>query len=59
MNFKECVRDGFLADVGDKDVNKAKELFAFAEHKLLFWKEVEETDLRFARESGKCVYLFL
>ena len=42
MNFNECVRDGFLSETGEKDLNKAKELFAFSQHKLSFWKEVEE-----------------
>ncbi len=42
MNFNDCIRENILTETGEKDSNKAQELFAFAQHKLLFWKEVEE-----------------
>ena len=47
MNFNECLHDGFLAETGEKELNKAKELFAFAQHKLSFWKEVEEKSQKY------------
>lgn len=42
MNFKECIAEGFLTETGEKEINKAKELLALAEHKLAFWEEVED-----------------
>lgn len=42
MNFKECIRDGMLAETGEKDFHKASELLYLAQHKSLFWKEVED-----------------
>ncbi len=41
MNFNECLREGFLAETGEVDVNKAQEVLALTEHKISFWKEVE------------------
>ena len=42
MNFKECIAQKMLIDLGRTDCDEAKELLALAEHKLLFWKEVND-----------------
>jgi len=47
MNFNDCVCENILTETGEKDSNKAKELFAFAQHKLLFWNEVEEKSQKY------------
>ncbi len=42
MKFSDCVETGTLVETGDKDQRKAKQLLALAEHKLAFWKDVED-----------------
>ncbi|MBI4016423.1 MAG: hypothetical protein HY363_01895 [Candidatus Aenigmarchaeota archaeon] len=47
MNFKECLREGMLAETGDIDINRAVEILALTEHKCAFWKEVEAKAQKF------------
>ena len=42
MKFGDCIKEGMLTETGEKDQNKAQELLALADHKLAFWKAVED-----------------
>jgi len=41
INIKDCIDNSFLIETGDKDVNKAQELFKMANHRLEFWNKAE------------------
>lgn len=42
MKFYDCTKEGMLTETGEKDLNKAQELLALADHKTTFWKDVED-----------------
>jgi hypothetical protein len=42
MKFYDCTKEGMLTETGEKDPNKAQELLALADHKVAFWKAVED-----------------
>ncbi len=44
MNFSDCIEKGSLLETGEKDFNKSKELLTLADHKLEFWKSVEDKE---------------
>ena len=47
MNFNDCIKKVNLVETGEKDFNKAKELLALTNHKLEFWKSVEDKEQKY------------